>query len=176
MPKSTWTIQTNMNRGEATPLVDGRKELDLYYNSCQEAKNVLSLPQGGLVKRAGTQTIAHINNLIRTEPFSFNTEQNYLMAFASERLYIYKEKLYQTDFSVPYSATQIQELTIIQSADTAVLFHEDVQTRLVTRTSDTAWTITVSCVQYLSITHVSISILTTLLRNFTPEVFRIFIT
>lgn len=66
---NVWTIQSNMNGGEASPLIEGRKDVQLYYNSLEKAENVLSLPQGGVTKREGTQTILQLNDIERIEPF-----------------------------------------------------------------------------------------------------------
>ena len=130
---NTWMIQSNMNGGETSPLIEGRKDVQLYYNSLETAENVLSLPQGGMTKRDGTKTIAQINDIVRIEPFSFNTEQNYLLGFAPSLAYVFKNDVILTSFVIPYTAEQILAFIYKQSADTAIIFHEDVQTRLITR-------------------------------------------
>jgi len=45
------------------------------------------------------------------------------------------------EITSPYSTAEVQEIEFTQSADTLYIFHESYKPRLLTRTSDTAWTI-----------------------------------
>jgi len=145
--RRTWTLQSNCNRGELSPLLDARKDLNLFYNGLSNGLNVLSIPQGGVKKRPGTAKIGTLNSSGIGKRFSFNTEQNYTLVFTELRLYIFKDKVLQTginggalDYLVsPFTYAQALEFDYIQSADTAILFHPDIITKKLTRTSDTAW-------------------------------------
>jgi hypothetical protein len=150
MPRRTWYLQHNLNRGEVSPLLDGRKDLQAYYNAAESELNVLSLPQGGATKRKGNEVLGSYNVDGREERFSFNTEQNYMLLFTHNgRMYVFKNKVLQTDLNgsglnyilTPYTQDTIPDFDYFQSADTAVICHEDVETQLVQRTSDTEWTI-----------------------------------
>jgi hypothetical protein len=144
-----WTFQSNMNRGELDPLLVGRIDLQAYYNGVALAQNVLSIPQGGLKKRPGQEFLGVALGDGRVENFSFNTEQNYLLIFTDLRMQIYKEGVLQTNINAsgndylvtPWTLAQIADFDYIQSADTIIITHQEVETRKITRTSDTAWSI-----------------------------------
>ena len=137
-----WTTQSNFTKGEVDPTLLGRTDLDTYYQSVQTATNVLSIPQGGLKKRAGTSYVATALGDGRLESFSFNTEQNYLLCFTTTKMEVYKAGVLQTTVTTPYTTlTQVRDFDYIQSADTIIITHEDFAPRIIQRTSDTAWTI-----------------------------------
>ena len=137
-----WTTQSNFTKGEVDPILLGRTDLDTYYQSVQTATNVLSIPQGGMKKRAGTLFINDALGNGRLENFSFNVEQNYLLCFTTTKMEVYKEGVLQTTVTTPYTTiTQIREFDYIQSADTIIITHPDVAPQIIQRTSDVAWTI-----------------------------------
>jgi hypothetical protein len=145
-----WQFQSNMNRGELDPLLVGRIDLQSYYNGVKTGTNVLGMPQGGLKKRPGMQFLDETLGNGRLENFSFNIEQNYVLAFSNLRMEIYKDGVLQTNINgsgndylvTPWTTAQIADFDYIQSADTIIITHQSVQTRSITRTSDTTWTIT----------------------------------
>lgn len=144
-----WSYQSNMNRGEIDPRLAGRIDTEMYYNGVETATNVLCIPQGGLKKRPGTKYIETGLANGRLINFSFNTEQNYLLEFTALKMRVYKDGVLQTnlngsgnDFVVtPWSLAQLADLYYIQSADTAILVHEDVAPYKITRTGHTAWSV-----------------------------------
>lgn len=145
-----WQFQSVLNRGELDPLTVGRIDLQQYYNGVSKALNVLAIPQGGLKKRPGQEYLATALQNGRLENFSFNVEQNYLLVFTPARMQIFKDGVLQTNINgsgndylvVPWSFSQISEFDYIQSADTIIITHTDVQTQRITRSSDTDWAIT----------------------------------
>jgi len=138
-----WTTQSNFTKGEIDPTLLGRVDLDIYYQSVQEATNVLSIPQGGLKKRPGTAFLGAALGDGRLESFSFNTEQNYLLVFTALNMQVYKDGVLQATVTTPYpSTTVIREVDYIQSADSIIITHPNYEPRFIQRTSDTAWTIT----------------------------------
>jgi len=144
-----WNLQSNLNRGELDPLLLGRTDLTAYYNGVRRGRNVLCLPQGGLKKRPGTQFLGEALGNGRLENFSFNVEQNYLLVFSALRMEIYKEGVLQTNINgsgndylaTPWTYGEVLDFDYIQSADTIIITHSDVETQTITRTSDTAWEI-----------------------------------
>jgi len=87
----------------------------------------------------------------RLENFSFNVEQSYLLVFTDLKMQIYKDDVLQTNINgsgddflvVPWTLAQIRDFDFIQSADTAIVTHEDVAPQSITRTSDTDWAVNV---------------------------------
>jgi len=144
-------VQSNLNRGEIDPIAIGRIDLDAYFNGVRTADNVLPIPQGGMKKRPGMAFLGTALGDGRTENFSFNIEQNYLLVFTALKMQIYKDGVLQTningsgdDFAVtPWSLAQLADIDYIQSADTAIVVHPDVQFHTITRTSDTDWDVSV---------------------------------
>ncbi len=136
----TWQAVSNLTKGELDPRLLGRVDLDAYYQGCQTATNVLSLVQGGLTRRPGTQYIADAADG-RLEAFTFNTEQTYLLVFTPNLITVYRDGVYQTEVVTFYTLAQVREFDIIQSADTAIIVHPDVRPQALTRTSDVDWTI-----------------------------------
>ena len=137
-----WTTQSNFTKGELDPTLLGRTDLDTFYQGVQTATNVLSIPQGGLKKRPGTLYQATALGDGRLENFSFNTAQNYLLAFTVNNMRVYKTGVLQATVTIPYTTiTQIRDFDFIQSADTIIITHEDFAPQIIQRTSDTAWTV-----------------------------------
>lgn len=146
-----WTFQTNMNRGELDPQLTGRIDLAAYYNGLRTAENVLTIPQGGVKKRSGMEYLGAAEGDGRLELFSFNVEQNYLLAFSDLKMQIFKDGVLQTNINgtgndylvTPWALAQLADMDYIQSADTIIIVHEDVAPYSITRTSDTTWIIAV---------------------------------
>ena len=49
------SIQTNFTTGEIDPLLKSRIDIDQYYNSLEQARNVVIQPQGGITRGPGIQ-------------------------------------------------------------------------------------------------------------------------
>lgn len=144
-----WTFQSSMVRGELSPQLTGRVDLAAYYNGLKTATNVLTIPQGGVKKRYGMEYLATAEGNGRLETFSFNVEQNYLLAFSNGKMQIFKDGVLQTNINgtgndylvTPWTLSQIEEFDYIQSADTIIITHKNFKVRTITRSSDTSWTI-----------------------------------
>ena len=135
-----WSLQTSYNRGELDPRLVGRKDLQAYYAGAKVAQNVVTLVQGGVRRRNGTEFI-HEDDDGRVFNFSFSTEVNYCLLFTDLQFEVFKDGVSQTTVVTPYTLAQVKELDFIQSADTALVFHADVQSQEISRTSDTTWSI-----------------------------------
>jgi hypothetical protein len=146
-----WQFQSNMNRGELDPTLVGRIDIQAYYNGLRTASNVLTAPQGGAKRRPGQEFLGASLGEGRLENFSFNVEQSYLLVFTDLKMQIYKDSVLQTNINgsgddflvIPWTLAQIKEFDFIQSADTAIITHEDVTPQSITRTSDTDWAVNV---------------------------------
>lgn len=144
-----WQFQSNMNRGELDPTLVGRIDIQAYYNGLRTASNILTSPQGGAKRRPGQEFLGSALGNGRLENFSFNILQSYLLVFTDLKMQIYKDNVLQTningsgnDFLVtPWTLAQIKDFDFIQSADTAIITHEDIPTQSITRTSDTDWAV-----------------------------------
>ena len=144
-----WLLQTNFNRGELDPVLAGRTDIAAYYNGMQTAKNVLTIPQGGVKRRPGMEFLGEALSDGRMEVFSFSVALNYLLVFTDLRMQVYKNDVLQTNINgsgndylvTPWTGAQAKEFDYIQSLDTAIITHEDIEVQTITRTSDTDWAI-----------------------------------
>lgn len=144
-----WTYQSNMNRGELDPTLLGRIDIQPYFNGLQKAFNVLSLPQGGITRRSGTDFLGFALGDGRFESFSFNLEQSYLLVFTSLKMQVYKDGILQLNLngsgnnfiSTPWDLPTLADVDFIQSADTAIITHPNYSVTTISRTSDTNWSL-----------------------------------
>jgi len=142
-----WQLQSNFNRGELDPVLAGRTDMQAYYNGMQTAQNVLTIPQGGVKRRPGMEFLGEALGNGRMEVFSFSTALNYLLVFTELRMQVYKDGVLQTNINgsgfdylvTPWTAVEAKEFDYIQSLDTAIIVHTDVEPYAISRTSDTDW-------------------------------------
>ena len=141
MPRAI-TLQTNFNSGELDPRLGARTDVKQYYQGAATAKNVLSMPQGGLKRRPGMGYKATLASEARLAAFSFNTEQTYLMVFTNNQIEVFKDGVSQATVTTTYTTSQLFELNWTQSADTMIIVHEDHQpAKLVRGATHTSWTL-----------------------------------
>ena len=58
MAKSSF-LQNNFTSGELSELIKGRTDTDQYFRGMQLAENVVTVPQGGVKRRMGSEFVAH---------------------------------------------------------------------------------------------------------------------
>jgi hypothetical protein len=135
--------QPAFTRGEVSPNIQARKDLESYGKSLAKLRNAYIATQGGAYKREGTRYVATVAPG-RIISFAFNTEQEYVLVFTAGQFQVFKDGILQaTVTSSPVSTLtvgQVKDMKTVQSADTLLLFHRDVQPIRITRTSHTAWT------------------------------------
>ena len=151
------SIQTNFTTGELDPLARARVDLKAYENALEKAKNVICQPQGGVTRRPGTKFINELGGTpadgVRLISFEFSTNDSYMLAFTTNRMYVYKNKALITNIYAsgnPYldttgfglTGTHMDHLVWTQSADTLIIVHEDQRPiKIVRGASDSSWTI-----------------------------------
>ena len=146
-------IQTNFTSGELDPLVRSRIDLDAYKNGLETARNVICQPQGGVHRRPGTKFLTELGgspeNGVRLVHFEFSVSDSYMLAFTNNRMYIFKDKVLQTNINgsgnnyltTTIASARLNAMCFTQSADTLIVVEEDMQPKVITRTSDTSWSI-----------------------------------
>lgn len=75
---------TNFTSGELSPKLEGRTDLDKYFNGCRKLENFLVHPHGGATRRPGTKFITEVQDSTKKHrliPFEFNVEQTYALEF-----------------------------------------------------------------------------------------------
>ena len=80
--------QSSFSHGEIDPLLRGRVDIEQYYSSVAEAKNVIFEPQGGFSRRPGLKFVADYTSDVGTTdeiklvPFEYSTGQTYLLVLS----------------------------------------------------------------------------------------------
>lgn len=151
MGQTVNVIQSVFNRGELSPRIIGRLDLDAYYNAVKFSENFIPFPQGAITKRNGTYHVAQVKNSANETiiiPFRFSTVQNYIIEIGDLYFRFYRNRgQVESAPNVPYEivtpwpSSVLDELKFVQSYDRLYVFHKNYQTRVITRTSDTSWTI-----------------------------------
>lgn len=144
-------IQNSFNAGEWSPLMDGRVDLAKYGNAAKRLENFVIDPRGPAVMRpgfkyiAGTKTNGTASILI---PFEFSEDVAYIVEIGNLYARFYRDQAQITsggspvEVVLPYATADLAEIKYCQSADVLYLFHPDYAIRKLSRTSDTAWTVT----------------------------------
>ena len=80
---------------------------------------------------------------MRLIPFSFNTEQTYMIVGTDKNLAIYKDDVLLVDVRVQYTSAQLDEIYWAQTADTLIVTHKDVAPQRILRdtTAEGLWVV-----------------------------------
>ena len=139
-------LQSNLTAGELTPQLHARTDINKYNNGVAIAENMVILPHGGLRRRPGLSKITDtlVASDARMSPFVFNTDQKYIVLFRPGFVDIYRDGVaVATGIVSPYTTDAvIQELDVIQSADSMIITHETIAPyKLLRLGSDTLWSL-----------------------------------
>src|SRR5687768_3496894 len=146
------TLTVNMTRGEVTPYVHARVDAELYQSAVAVARNFLVLRYGGLTKAPGTlfYGAARFSGAkTRFLPFKFNATQVYAIEAGGQYFRFWTvngrvESPPGTPVTVgtPYQEADLPNLQVRQSGDVIYIWCRGYQPRLLTRLSETSWTLT----------------------------------
>jgi len=107
---------TNFTAGELSPRLDGRTDLNKYFNGTKTLENMLIHPHGGASRRSGTKFIHEVKTSsakTRLIPFEFSTTQTYIMEFGNQYIRFYKDQGIITEANKTISAaTQANPIVI----------------------------------------------------------------
>lgn len=81
---TVYPIQANFSRGELSPRLHARIDIDYYKAGLKTCTNWTALRQGGLRKRTGFRMVKEVKDSarkVRLIPFIFSTEQAYVLEF-----------------------------------------------------------------------------------------------
>jgi hypothetical protein len=142
---------TNFTAGELSPRLDGRNDLSKYPAGCKTLENIVIYPHGAAARRPGTQFIAEVKTSsakTRLIPFEFSTTQTYVLEFGNQYMRVYKDKGQVLDsgsafeISTPYLTAELFDIKFAQSADVMYITHPSHETKKLSRTGHTSWTLT----------------------------------
>ncbi len=143
-------IQRLFTGGEIDPALRSRSDLGKYVSGLSLCENYIAKSQGGADTRPGTKYIDEIKNMAakgRLIPFSFNTEQNYILVFENNVMRVIKDGGYVLDPTLPfelittYTTAQLSRLVFVQDADVMTITHLDHDPARLVRIADNNWTL-----------------------------------
>ena len=146
--------QPSFTGGEIAPGLHGRADLARYQTSLALCKNWFVHAQGGISTRPGLQFIyENPADVVRLIPFSFNTEQTYMLMFSHLKMrVIYNDGTGSGvvlvspggavfELATPYTEEDLFGIRFTQSADVMTLTHEDYVPHELSRTDHNVWSI-----------------------------------
>ena len=143
---------TNFTGGELSPRLDGRTDLTKYTSGCSTLENLIVYPHGAAARRPGSTFLAEVANSAnktRLIPFEFSTTQTYILELGNQYMRFYRDNGQilsggsPFEISTPYLTAELFDIKFAQSADVMYITHPNHQTRKLSRTGHTSWTLTV---------------------------------
>ena len=150
MPKVSKAFST-FTTGEMSPKLFGRTDISKYDNGAALVENFLVQSHGGVTRRPGTRFISEVKNSankVRLIAFEFNVEQTYILEFRPTYFRVNKDGGIiesggsPVEVTTVYTASDLDGLKYAQTADVMYVVSPNHPIQKITRTSDTAWTIT----------------------------------
>jgi hypothetical protein len=142
---------SNFTAGELSPRLDGRNDLAKYSAGCATVENMVIYPHGAAARRPGTTFIAEVKTSsakTRLIPFEFSTTQTYILELGNQYMRFYRDNGQilsggsPFEISTPYLTAELFDIKFAQSADVMYITHPNHQTRKLSRTGHTSWTLT----------------------------------
>ena len=87
-------IQPSLAGGEVSPAVATRVDVDKFKSALTKCENFLVMQHGGVTKRPGFKWVSEVRDsalATRIIPFSFNTEQTYILEFGNLYMRVIKD-------------------------------------------------------------------------------------
>lgn len=137
-------VQTNFSSGEVDPLLRMRVDTGAYQNGAATLRNCSLLNTGGVSRRAGTRYLATLPTDSRLLPFEFSSSERYVFALSNNRLDVFSTSgtlLTTITSGVPWTGSQLRQISYTQAADVMILCHPSWAPRVVRRTGATTFTI-----------------------------------
>ena len=145
-----YMLQPSFATGEISPDVASRVDLDKYQSALLQAENVFIRPYGSAYRRPGMEYKAFAPNILGDDParlqeFAVDVDTSYLLLFTSGKLYIYREVsnvlTLKKTINTPFTNDDLPKLRFAQSADVMFIASGTNPVKVLTRKSDTNWTL-----------------------------------
>ena len=145
-------IQRSFTSGELAPSLYARADLEKYRTGLALCQNFFIRSQGGAYSRPGFRFVDEVGDSSRRArliPFSFSTEQTYVLVFEHMTLRFIQDGAYVMnggspyEIATPYSEDELSRLTYTQSADVMTICHPEHDPRDLNRLGQTNWELVV---------------------------------
>lgn len=137
-------ISTNWSKGELSPLIEGRKDLAVYFEGGSTIENWLLLRQGGVTRRPGTRFIREVKDSTKDTillPVETSVDDAFILEMGNLYDRVYKNKAYLgVEVASPYLEAKLREVHYTQSVDVMWRFHQLVPQQKTARITDVNWT------------------------------------
>lgn len=151
MPKVS-PLQNDFNGGEFSAKVWARVDAERYRNGLKKCLNYVQVLQGPLLRRPGSLFVAEVKDSSKKTfilPFKFSIFQAYIIEVGDKYMRFYMnhgEILNDADaiyeIETPYAEDDLEDIRIVQSADTLYIFHPSYQPRKLIRRDHDDWELT----------------------------------
>lgn len=146
------TIQRSFTSGEIAPALRSRADLAKYTTGLALCENFFVRAQGGVYSRQGLRFIGELDDSskkARLIPFSFNTEQTYVLVFEHLKVRVIRNGGFVLagggpaifELATPYTEDELPRLGFTQSADVMTLVHPNHDPANLSRLADDNWTL-----------------------------------
>lgn len=122
---------TNFSSGELSPTLNGRIDIQQYYQGVSKMENFEIIPTGGIIRRVGSKRLAQITANSRIIPYILDKDHVFILQMYAENIKVWALTsggtftLLQT-ISVSYgSLAEIKEIHYAQNYDTLILVHRN---------------------------------------------------
>lgn len=129
---------TNFASGELSQNLNGRTDLQQYYQGAGKISNFEIIPTGGIQRRVGTKRIGELSAEARLIPFIIDKDNSYILEFVSGHIYVWNkngkvlgtnnkqlEIKITTDGSPYTDLDHIRSLQYAQTYNKLILVHKD---------------------------------------------------
>ena len=144
-------IQRNFTGGEVAPALHSRTDIAKYSSALRLCENFFVRAQGGVYSRPGLRFIADTGastGSVRLIPFSFNTEQTYVLVFSNLKMHVIRNGILVEasagipfELTTPYTESQLFDLDYAQSADVMTIVHRNHAPMNLSRADHNQWTL-----------------------------------
>ena len=145
-------IQRSFTSGEIAPSLRSRADFTKYMNGLRLCENFFVRAQGGVYSRPGYRFVGEQDDsskVGRLIPFSFNTEQTYMLVFEHLKIRVVKDGglvlvgAGPTIFEIvtTYTEAELPLLGFTQNADVMTIVHPDHAPANLSRLADDNWTL-----------------------------------
>jgi len=118
MPKQLLSIPS-FTAGELSSSMEGRTDFAKYFNGASNIENFVVLPHGPVTRRPGTYFVSEVKtsaNSTRLIPFTFSTEQTYVLEFGNQYIRFFKDDGQITEGDKTISAITAANPAVVTSS------------------------------------------------------------
>lgn len=144
------TILNSFNSGEFSPKLHEATHIQAYKFGCASVLNMIPEREGSLQKRPGTRFLREVKNSANETiliPFKYNINQAYWLELGGQYVRFHRDggtvlvSGSPYEITSPYSPSDLKDLQYVQSADVMYIVHPDYPPYILSRLSDTSWTL-----------------------------------